>query len=361
MRVLRVLVGVLLLMIAVPTLLVGAGAWYAMQHRDSNGDFRASLQTMARPGFAVVVPDLDALLRRDAPFTRAGRTGLTVSAHGNRQLFLGLAAPADVASVLGAAGYTRIDQVRLGRGPLSVRSTALPGTGRPVVPPPMQAIWERAGTNELSLDPSMWRGESVALVVAAADGEPLGDLTIVATLDPLWLNSTTWGLLILGPVLLLLGFAVLAWPTRPRPVLYVLETVPSAPTQPTAQKAPSTPPGPAIPAQNAIPAAVVPGVVAVPLAIPAAVVPSTSRGETGLPGAEKARVAAKRDEGGEGEVAVPPGDLPGWPVAEAARRTERAVNAPTAELPLVTVQSPLDIPTAEMPLVGAPVRVKLTR
>src|SRR5262245_16025382 len=149
MRVLRVLVGVLVLLIAVPTLLVGAGAWYAMQHRDSNGDFRATLQTLTRPGYAIVVPDLDALLRRDAPFTRAGRTGLRVSVRADRQLFLGIAAPLDVVQALGSAGYTRVDQVRLGRGPLSVHSTAVGGTGGPPSPPAGRAIWLRAGTNEL--------------------------------------------------------------------------------------------------------------------------------------------------------------------------------------------------------------------
>ncbi|MBB5870122.1 hypothetical protein F4553_003501 [Allocatelliglobosispora scoriae] len=390
MRVLRVLVGVLLLLIAVPTLILGAGGWYAMEHRDSEGEFRASLQAIASPGYAVVVPDLDALLRRDAPFVRAGRTRLTVSAPGDRQLFVGVAAPADVAEVLGGAGYTRIDQVRLGRGPLELHATALAGTGRPQAPVSMQGIWKSAGSNMLRLDPASWRGKIVALVVTAADGEPLGDITLVAALDPKWLGSATWGLLVVGPLLLLLGFAVLAWPPRARPVLYVLETVPPTPTpvpaQPTkavaiAAAAVAAPPrgtaavsGPPLERMPVLAAAhgnmpyagrepftrPTKAANASPNAYPTVQPPHTplirvDQGKTRRISDTRDGESSldQREFGGEG--------LPGWPVREVARRTERAVSAPTEELPVVVVLSPLEVPTSEMPLVGAPVRMRLTR
>lgn len=223
MRLLRVLVGVLLLLIAVPTLLLGTAAWYATQHRGADGVFHAGLQQVHQPGYALVVPDVDALLRRDAPFSRAGRTTLTITASGDRQLFVGLAAPADVVAVLGSAGYTRLDQVRLGMGPLEVVSTAVGGGAEPpAVLPPMQPIWLAAGTGRLSLDPSSWRGRVVALVVTSADGRQVGDVRLAAALNPHWLNPTAWGLLGIGSILLLLGIAALAWPIRPQPSVYVL-------------------------------------------------------------------------------------------------------------------------------------------
>jgi len=72
MRVLRTILGMLLLTAGLPALLAGAGLWAAMQHRDAGGAYSASLQRMATPGYAYVVEDVDHLLRADAPFARFG-------------------------------------------------------------------------------------------------------------------------------------------------------------------------------------------------------------------------------------------------------------------------------------------------
>ena len=76
MRVLRTILGLLLLTIGIPALLIGAAFWAAMQHRDAGGAFGGRLQAVVTSGYAVVVDDADALLRDDAPFTRGSNTRL---------------------------------------------------------------------------------------------------------------------------------------------------------------------------------------------------------------------------------------------------------------------------------------------
>src|SRR3954469_10226234 len=80
MRVLRTILGMLLLTIGLPALLAGAALWTALQHRDQGGAFSGELQRLSTPGYAFVVDDVDGLLRRDAPFTRIGDTQLRLTA-----------------------------------------------------------------------------------------------------------------------------------------------------------------------------------------------------------------------------------------------------------------------------------------
>jgi len=80
MRVLRVLLGVVAILVALPLLLGGVVLWAAMQHRADDGSFTAPLAPVHAAGYAVVVPDVDALLRREAPFVRGGQTTLRFTA-----------------------------------------------------------------------------------------------------------------------------------------------------------------------------------------------------------------------------------------------------------------------------------------
>lgn len=223
MRVLRVLAGMVALAVAVPALLAGALSWYAMQHRDDSGRFRAGFEPVADPGYAVVVPDVDAVLHRDAPFIRAGRTSVRLTAvAGMQPLFLGLASPGDVAALLRDAPFTRLDGISVGRGPLGVRTAHLDGPAVPVSQPADQPMWLASGVGSLSFEPSDWRGKPVTLVVMTRDAQKIDSVALGAAVHFGWLDSTTWGLLILGPVVLLLGFVVLAWPSRQ--VVYVMAT-----------------------------------------------------------------------------------------------------------------------------------------
>jgi hypothetical protein len=65
MRVFRVLVRMVLLTVAAPALLAGAFSWHAM-HRDDVGRFNPRVETVAHPGYAIVVPDADAVYERRA-------------------------------------------------------------------------------------------------------------------------------------------------------------------------------------------------------------------------------------------------------------------------------------------------------
>jgi hypothetical protein len=123
-RLVRAGVGALLLLIAVPLALAGGGLCVAMEHRAADDTFTARLERLRSGGRAVVVPDIDALLRADAPFARGGQTTLNLSAVGSSgPLFIGLAPEAAVGRYLDGIVHAKVSQVRLARGPLPVELT----------------------------------------------------------------------------------------------------------------------------------------------------------------------------------------------------------------------------------------------
>lgn len=216
MRVLRVVAGVVSLLLALPVLAAGILGWWTMQHRSPDGAFHAAIAPIDAPGRVVVVPDLDAILRRDAPIARADRTALRLATPG----FIGIARPADVAAYLARADYTAVEGVSLGRGSLQVRMRHISTGDEQPLKPQDQDFWVRRGEGELVWTPSVDRDQQVALVIVAPAGEDPIHLT--ASVSAGWLASTTWGLLILGPVLTLLGLTALAWPARRREIVYIM-------------------------------------------------------------------------------------------------------------------------------------------
>lgn len=223
-RVVRVVVGAGLLLVGLPLLVAGGALWFAVQRQDPAGGYAAPLSTIRTEGYAVVASDVDALLRRDAPFTRGGQTTLRLTARtGRGPAFIGLAPAADVARYLAGVPYHRVEQVRLARGPLPVVTVPVGGQDAPPGQPHEQPFWQhssRAGTLEWS--PSQLRGQRLALVVMDPDGRAPLTVDLTARVHPQWLSSTTLGLLVLGPALLLVAIVVLAWPSRPREVVYVV-------------------------------------------------------------------------------------------------------------------------------------------
>src|SRR4029079_8331564 len=117
MRIARAIVGALLVLLAVPMLIAGAGLWEAARHRDAGGAFEGRTRPIRTVNAAVVVWDLDALLRREAPFARGGNTMLRIDAPGR---FVGLGPRAAVEAYLGNAARLTVNRVRLARGPLPV-------------------------------------------------------------------------------------------------------------------------------------------------------------------------------------------------------------------------------------------------
>ncbi|MFC0533361.1 hypothetical protein [Phytohabitans kaempferiae] len=232
MRIVRTAAGMLLLTIGLPVLLVGGALWTAMQHRDGDGAFSGRVERITTPGHAVVVPDLDALLRREAPFTRARDTRLRVTAETEAgPALVGIAPATDVARYLAGVAYAQVDRVSLTSGPLPVRVTPVEGTAVPAAQP----AWQAAGTGAVAWDSAQVRGQHLALVVMHPDGQAGMTVDLRVEVRPGWLAPATWGLLVAGAVLIVLGMATLAWPVRrpaaPRPATLADVLPPPAPPQ----------------------------------------------------------------------------------------------------------------------------------
>src|SRR4051794_3120353 len=98
MRLVRVVLAVLAALVAGPALAAGTVLLAAHGQLAADGTLAAWTVPVHTSGYAVVVPDLDALLRHDLPFARAGRTSVRVSvAQGGAPVFIGLAPRAAVA------------------------------------------------------------------------------------------------------------------------------------------------------------------------------------------------------------------------------------------------------------------------
>jgi hypothetical protein len=224
MRVVRAGLGALLLLVGLPLLLGGVVLWYAMQHQHPAGGYSAPLAPLTSTGHAVVASDVDALLRQGAPFARADQTTVRVNARtGTGPAFIGLAPATDVARYLAGVPYLRVEEVRLARGQLPVRSVEVAGLSAPSTAPYRQPFWLASSVSgALEWSPSELHGDQLALVVMHPDGQAPLAVEMTARVEPRWLASTTYGLLVLGSVLAAIGVAVLAWPTRPREIIYVV-------------------------------------------------------------------------------------------------------------------------------------------
>jgi hypothetical protein len=224
MRVFRTILGMVLLTVGLPTLLGGGGLWAVMQHRDPGGAFSGELQRLTVPGYAVVIPDIDRLLRDDAPFARIGGTQVRLSAATvDGRAFLGLAPSDEVARYLAGVPYTQIDAIDIGTGLLPVTTSRVGGRRAPTGTPAEQPFWTASGPGQISLTPGELTDRPYSLVLMNPGGAPVLRVAVVAEVRPGWLNSSTWGLLTLGTLLVMAGVIVLVWPGRRREVVYVVE------------------------------------------------------------------------------------------------------------------------------------------
>src|SRR6185312_16037296 len=206
-RLIRAAIGVLLVLLAVPLMLAGGGLWLVDQHKTADGTFAARLESVQAPGRAIVVTDVDALLRADAPFARGGRSTLSLSAHGpGGLLFLGLGPYDQIEQYLAGVAQTRISQVRLSRGPLPVDRTDIVGELAPQRNPFEEPFWRATSTglirdgkveDALTWSPATTRGQRLAVVIMNADGSPGVEVDLFARMRATWLRSTTGGLLAL--------------------------------------------------------------------------------------------------------------------------------------------------------------------
>ncbi|HEU4347221.1 MAG TPA: hypothetical protein VFR35_05480, partial [Actinoplanes sp.] len=224
MRVLRTIFGMLLLTIGLPALLVGAAFWVAMQHRDAGGAFGGPLQSMSTTGYALVIDDVDALLRSDAPFARVGNTRVRLTALSTRgPAFVGIAPSSAIAGYIDDVPHSTVRSVDIGTGALPVATQRISGTRAPSAVPGNESFWLRTGDGQLDWTPSRLRDRPYSLIVMNAGAEPGLQLQSTAEVRPGWLNSATWALLFLGTLTVMAGMIILAWPGRRREVVYVVE------------------------------------------------------------------------------------------------------------------------------------------
>src|SRR3982751_4736563 len=117
MRLFRTILGMLLLTIGLPALLAGAALWTALQHRDQGGAFSGELQRLSTPGYAIVVEDVDQLLRTDVPFARIGDTQLRISGSTpDGPAFLAIGPTALVQQYLAGVPHSIVRKVDIGTG-----------------------------------------------------------------------------------------------------------------------------------------------------------------------------------------------------------------------------------------------------
>ncbi|MFE9691432.1 hypothetical protein [Micromonospora sp. NPDC005806] len=216
----------LLLAVGIPVLLAGVGLWAAARHADPDGGFGARFETVRTSGRAVVVTDVDHLLRAEAPFARTGQARLRLTARTvDGPAFLGLAPTDQVGRWLAETPHATVRRVALARGPLPVRvEPAGPATAGTAAPVPLgQGFWVREGIGALEWSPAELADRSLSLVVMRPDGRADLALELRAELRAGWFPGAAWALLAGGLLLVALAVVVLLRPVRPREVVFVVE------------------------------------------------------------------------------------------------------------------------------------------
>lgn len=225
MRLVRALLGIAAITLAIPLLGAGTALWVAGQHRSPDGWFVARLDRIDTPGYAVVVPDVDALLRRHATLARDADTRLRITARTDGgPAFVGLAPRPALERYLSGVPYATLSGVRPALGQLPVTVAQVDGTARPDTQPAVQPFWVAASVRgAVDWSPGATRGQQLALVVMRPDGAPALHANIDAGLRPAWLGVATWGSAALGVVSFIAGLVLLLWPARQREVVFVVE------------------------------------------------------------------------------------------------------------------------------------------
>ncbi|MFG1913835.1 hypothetical protein [Micromonospora sp. NPDC048898] len=232
MRVVRAIVGVLLLVVGIPALIAGGALWLVTRHADPGGAFAARFETVRTPGHAVVVTDLDQLLRQEVPFARTGQTRLRLDARtSDGPAFVGLAPTAEVRTWLESVPHDVVRRVALAQGPLPVRlDPAGAVAGSPLDPAavvrvdsPGRPSWVRQGIGSLQWSAHDLAGEPMSLVLMRPDGRADLSLDLRAEFRAGWTGPATGGLLAAGVLLVVCALLLLLRPLRPREVIFVVD------------------------------------------------------------------------------------------------------------------------------------------
>ncbi|WP_442934534.1 hypothetical protein [Micromonospora sp. CPCC 205546] len=247
MRFVRVVAAMLLLTVGITALLAGGALALLARQADPGGAFSARFETVQTPGHAVIVRDVDELLRAEAPFARAGQSRLRLDARTpDGPAFVGLAPADEVRRWLDPVPHAEVRRVALARGPLPVRlqpagaaPSAAPGPSAGATPPAApgpsavptpsvatgpigQPFWVREGIGGLEWTPGELADRRLSLVVMRPDGRADLTLQLRAGLRAGWTAPATAGLLAGGVLAVALALLLLR-PVRPREVVFVVE------------------------------------------------------------------------------------------------------------------------------------------
>lgn len=213
-RIVAVVIGSLLTLVALGVLAVGAAVAYAGHSRDAAGFVTSGPAPVASDAYAVVVPRVGVDLRGpDQAYARdlLGTVRIRATADApDRAVFLGLARTADVDAYLRGVGHDEIRDIDV--DPVRVHYTDRAG-GAPTSPPGEQTFWERssAGTGTRTIE---WQvsGGDWTVVVMNADGTAgvRADVDLGGTLPVL--RGATIGLFVAGGVLLVGGVLLIVLP-----------------------------------------------------------------------------------------------------------------------------------------------------
>lgn len=224
------IIGVLLLLVAVPLLLAGAGLGWVLAQRD-DGFFSTPSEGYSSPTVAIASDHL--------AFGELGPTDwwpdgnlatLRLSAQSpDSDVFVGIAPSSDVERYLGPAGYDQISDITA--EPFRAALTRRGGDGVLDGPPTEQTFWtaQTSGSGTQTLTWDLQPG-TYTMVVMNADGTPgvTADLMAGARVDlvvPLaWTLGVAGALLLVGGVLLIIYGAR---PPRPRTPATTYPTMPA--------------------------------------------------------------------------------------------------------------------------------------
>jgi hypothetical protein len=220
MRVLRTLVGLVLVLVGTAALVIATISWNAMSQRDSEERFTATLEPVSTEGYAIVVPDLLGQTDRFGIGGLLGDGPLRISAVESSAPIVLVVAPMDeVDRYLTGANRSEITAVGYAEGPQPVSLAAIAGNA---VPGPIQddTFSTRPRTTRVEWTPG---DEPTSLVVLRADGGPGLAVTLAVSRDAQWLTTVTWAMLVGGVVGALGGLGVVFWPEARREMVLVLE------------------------------------------------------------------------------------------------------------------------------------------
>jgi hypothetical protein len=212
-RVVALVLGVLLLLIATVLLVGGGAVLWADRAERTDGYVSSNEETLTAPGYALVSERIELSTGADWVPISAALGDVRFTATGTDPgsgTFIGIAPVSDATAYLGGVERTVVDD--LGIDSPGLRN--LPG-GEPSGPPGEQGFWTAqtsgTGTQELTWAPA--EGDWM-LVVMNADGSPgLSVESRIGATAPA-LDGVGWGLLIAGLVLLLIAALVVALAVR---------------------------------------------------------------------------------------------------------------------------------------------------